>query len=138
MLPSLIGAPKEVTEDFICIKNSLTTLEGAPRTVGGHCFCSGNKLKSFKGAPEKVGDSFSFDVAHLESLDGLPQAKSYIVTDCIKVFDNADELRECFAEYKKQRSEKKNVELSAGTRALDALVTSKSKKKTISKDDREH
>ncbi|MBR2482551.1 MAG: hypothetical protein IKB49_01525 [Alphaproteobacteria bacterium] len=137
-LPSLIGAPKEVMEDFICIQNQLTSLEGSPRTVGGYCFCSGNKLKSFKGAPEKIGLSFSFDVAHLELLDGLPQAKSYIVADCGKVFNNADELHEWFAEYKKQRSEKKNVELSAGTRALDALVTSKSKKKTISKDDREH
>lgn len=138
MLPNLIGAPKEVTEDFICIKNSLTTLEGAPRTVGGNCFCSGNKLKSFKGAPEKIGSSFSFDAAYLESLDELPQAKAYIVADCVKFFDNADELREWFAGYKKTALRKKNVTFSAGTRTLDALATSKSNKKTISKDDREH
>ena len=38
----------EVTRDFYCAHNKLTSLEGAPRSVGGKFYCSNNPLKDDK------------------------------------------------------------------------------------------
>ena len=57
-LTSLEGAPSTVGGDFDCSYNSLTSLEGAPSTVGGSFYCSKNSLTSLKGAPSTVGGDF--------------------------------------------------------------------------------
>ncbi len=48
----------EVTGNFDCSYNQLTTLEGAPRSVWGDFNCSDNKLTTLEGAPESVGGNF--------------------------------------------------------------------------------
>ncbi len=63
----------EVTGDFYCTDNQLTSLEGAPQKVGGDFGCSENKLTSLKGAPKKVGGSFNCSRNQLTSLEGAPQ-----------------------------------------------------------------
>ena len=63
----------EVTGDFYCVSNNLTSLEGAPHTVGGSFFCNSNNLTSLKGAPHTVGESFSCYNTNLTSLKGAPQ-----------------------------------------------------------------
>lgn len=49
---------KEVTGNFYCFENQLTSLKGAPQKVGGDFWCQDNKLVSLKGAPQKVGGNF--------------------------------------------------------------------------------
>ena len=51
---------RNVSGDFHCSYNQLTTLEGAPREVGRGFSCSYNKLTTLEGAPERVGGSFYF------------------------------------------------------------------------------
>ena len=63
----------EITGDFYCTDNQLTSLEGAPQKVGGDFGCSENKLTSLKGAPKKVGGSFNCSRNQLTSLEGAPQ-----------------------------------------------------------------
>jgi hypothetical protein len=63
----------EVSGDFHCGYNQLTTLEGAPRSVGGDFFCYSNRLTSLEGVPQKVGGRFDCDDNHLTSLEGAPQ-----------------------------------------------------------------
>jgi len=63
----------EMTGDFWCNDNQLTTLEGAPRNVGNGFYCGNNQLTSLKGAPQQVGDSFYCANNQLTSLEGAPQ-----------------------------------------------------------------
>lgn len=63
---------RNVTGDFSCYNNKLTSLKGAPREVGGNFFCDNNKLTSLKGAPRKVGGSLSCYDNSLTSLEGAP------------------------------------------------------------------
>jgi hypothetical protein len=68
----------EVSRDFNCFRNSLTSLEGAPQSVGGDFDCSRNKLTSLKGAPQSVGVDFDCSHNRLTSLEGAPQkARGY-------------------------------------------------------------
>ena len=152
-LVSLSGAPEKINGTFDCGNNQLTSLECGLKVVGGDYICLGNKLTTLYGAPEYIGQDFvcgknplktlkiplttiagefSFDVEHLESLDGLPMAKSYWIRDCKMVFDSADELRAWFAEYKKQRDGKKKMsDLRAGAKRVGALDSvQKTKRKT--------
>ena len=62
-----------VTNNFNCHDNRLTSLEGAPQTVGGTFWCSGNNLQSLVGAPKTVGGDFSCSKNKLTSLEGAPQ-----------------------------------------------------------------
>ena len=55
----------QVSMDFFCKGNELTSLEGAPREVGGELFCDQNEFTSLKGAPEEVGGEFSCDAFEL-------------------------------------------------------------------------
>jgi len=71
-LTSLKGAPSHVGGDFWCIDSQLTSLEGAPSHVGGDFWCFSNKLTSLKGAPSHVGGDFLCYLNQLISLEGLP------------------------------------------------------------------
>ena len=63
----------EVTGDFWCQENQLTSLEGAPQNVGSGFYCANNKLTSLKGAPQKVGRDLHCYGNQLTSLEGLPE-----------------------------------------------------------------
>lgn len=71
-LTSLQGAPKKVGGDFVCEYNKLTSLQGAPQKVGGAFECSYNRLTTLKGAPQQCG-SFNCVNNQLTSLEYAPQ-----------------------------------------------------------------
>jgi hypothetical protein len=56
-LSSLEGCPQSVGGDFTCSYNYLTTLEGSPKEVSGSFFCVSNKIKTFDGVG-KIGRFF--------------------------------------------------------------------------------
>ena len=61
-LTTLQGSPRRVGGNFSCSSNKLTTLLGSPGKVRGHFYCSWNQLTTLEGGPEHVGGSFfSFD-----------------------------------------------------------------------------
>jgi hypothetical protein len=62
-----------VSVDFHCNGNRLTSLEGAPQTVGGYFDCNYNVLTDLKGAPQKVGESFYCSNNRLTDLKGAPE-----------------------------------------------------------------
>ncbi len=64
---------RNITGDFFCDNNKLTSLEGCPQTVGGSFWCDENQLTSLEGCPQTVGDSFLCDNNKLTSLEGCPQ-----------------------------------------------------------------
>ena len=72
-LTSLEGAPREVGEAFWCANNQLTSLKGAPREVGGSFDCSDNQLTSLIGAPREVGLDFYCRNNNLTTLKGAPR-----------------------------------------------------------------
>ena len=71
-LTSLKDCPEKVGGDFDCYHSKLTSLEGGPEKVGGDFYCNGNQLTSLKGCPEKVGD-FNCGYNQLTSLEGYPK-----------------------------------------------------------------
>ena len=73
-LTSLEGAPSRVG-NFNCSQNQLTSLEGAPSRVGGNFYCSGNQLTSLEGAPEVVERGFYCSNNRLTSLKGGPKVR---------------------------------------------------------------
>jgi hypothetical protein len=73
-LTSLEGAPQTVGGNFNCQDNQLISLEGAPQTVGGDFYCDDNQLTSLEGAPQTVGGNFSSRNNRLTSLEGAPQS----------------------------------------------------------------
>jgi hypothetical protein len=79
-LTSLEGAPQSVGGSFDCSNNQLTSLEGAPQKVGGHFYCNSNKLTSLKGAPQSVGDYFECS----NNKPPLPQSEKYWAEKNIK------------------------------------------------------
>ena len=62
----------EVTGDFYCSYNKLTSLEGSPASVGGGFYCSYNKLTSLEGCPVSVGEHFDCSDNKITSLKGCP------------------------------------------------------------------
>jgi hypothetical protein len=72
-LTSLDGAPQEVKGSFNCNSNQLTSLEGAPQAVNGRFSCRDNELTTLVGAPQKVDGAFSCVGNQLTSLVGAPQ-----------------------------------------------------------------
>ena len=69
MLTSLPdGIPREVTKNFNCNNNKLTSLEGAPQLVGGDFWCNKNELTSLEGAPQSVDGVFWCNNNELTSL----------------------------------------------------------------------
>ena len=72
-LTSLDGAPQEVKGSFNCEGNRLTSLDGAPQEVKGSFYCEGNQLTTLEGAPQTVGGNFWCKNNQLTSLVGAPQ-----------------------------------------------------------------
>jgi hypothetical protein len=72
-LTSLEGAPQKVGGVFYCDRNNLTSLEGAPHEVGGSFYCNDNQLTTLEGAPREVGGYFRCSYNQLTSLKGAPQ-----------------------------------------------------------------
>lgn len=64
---------RNVSGDFSCSGNELTTLEGCPQTVGGGFYCHSNKLTTLEGCPQSVGDNFDCSDNKLTTLEGSPQ-----------------------------------------------------------------
>jgi hypothetical protein len=64
----------EVTVDFDCRFNKLTTLEGVPQSVGSNFYCQGNQLTSLVNSPQLVGREFICSYNRLTSLKGAPQS----------------------------------------------------------------
>jgi len=62
-----------VTGDFYCAHNYLTSLEGAPQYVGGNFNCSANELISLKHCPKYVGGDFNCVDNFITSLDSYPE-----------------------------------------------------------------
>ena len=58
LLTTLEGVPSRVEGYFDCSFNKLTALEGAPSRVGGYFDCSYNRLTNLEGAPSRVGGNF--------------------------------------------------------------------------------
>jgi len=71
-LTSLEGSPTIIGGDFYCSINMLTSLEGSPTSVGGNFRCGYNGLTSLVGAPTAVGGSFYCDENQLTTLEGAP------------------------------------------------------------------
>ena len=71
---------RNISGNFFCGSNNLTTLEGVPETVGGHFSCSNNKLTTLGGAPRRVGGNFiCIDNKNLMSLEGItPTIHGYL------------------------------------------------------------
>jgi hypothetical protein len=63
---------RNITGDFFCDNNKLTSLEGCPQSVG-HFFCSYNQLKTLEGSPQSVDGYFSCSYNQLSSLEGSPR-----------------------------------------------------------------
>ena len=73
-LTSLEGAPQSVGRDFDCHRNQLTSLEGGPQSVGGDFYCHNNKLTTLEGSPESVVGHFNCGHNQLTSLKGAPKS----------------------------------------------------------------
>jgi hypothetical protein len=58
-LTSLKFGPEKVGNSFYCSNNKLTSLLGSPKVIKNNFFCTYNNLISLEGCPEKVGDEFS-------------------------------------------------------------------------------
>ena len=67
----------EVSGDFICERNLLTTLQNSPRRVLGSFNCEYNQLTSLEGAPQEVGWSFACSYNHLTHLKGAPHSVEF-------------------------------------------------------------
>jgi hypothetical protein len=61
----------EVSWDFNCGKNNLTTLEGCPKKVGGSFYCNYNNLTSLEHSPEIVEHYWCSGNYILTSFEGL-------------------------------------------------------------------
>ena len=73
-LTSLVGAPQTVGGGFYCGDNGLTSLVGAPQTVGGDFDCDRNQLTTLEGAPQSFGGSFDCSSNQLTTLVGAPKS----------------------------------------------------------------
>jgi hypothetical protein len=63
---------KEVSGNFWCHINSLTSLEGCPERVGGNFGCSGNNLTSLEGCPKWIGGYFNCQSNNIYTFEGIP------------------------------------------------------------------
>jgi hypothetical protein len=72
-LTSLEGSPSSVGRNFSCTRNQLTSLEGGPNLVGGDFMCSRNYLITLEGSPQEVGGDFSCFNNELTTLEGAPK-----------------------------------------------------------------
>jgi hypothetical protein len=71
----------EVSENFRCENNSITSLKGSPVEVGLGFYCYNNRITSLEGGPEKVGKNYDCDPnENLVSLAGAPISVGGIFT----------------------------------------------------------
>ena len=75
-LTSLEFCPEIVGGSFDCEDNKLTSLNFCPKTVGGNFRCGHNKLTSLEFSPQKVGADFWCNNNQLTSLEFCPQEVS--------------------------------------------------------------
>jgi hypothetical protein len=70
-----LGAPETVGRSFLCLLNSIESLEGLPEnmSVGTNFDCSYNKLTSLVGAPKIIDGDFRCIKNDLKSLEGAPR-----------------------------------------------------------------
>jgi hypothetical protein len=73
-LTSLEGSPQSVGGDFYCSRNQLKTLEGCPKSIGRHFYCQNNQLISLEGCPKSVGEGFYCQNNQLMTLEGGPKS----------------------------------------------------------------
>ena len=86
---------KEVSGDFVCYNNQLTSLRGCPEKVGGSFLCYRNNLTSLEGCPEKVGGNFHCYGNNLTSLKDCPDARTiYCTNNQITSFEGIPEFWE--------------------------------------------
>ena len=72
LLTSLKNAPKKVGGNFHCECNRLTSLQGAPESMKKSFYCHENRLTSLQDAPKKVGGDFFCSNNNLITLQGAP------------------------------------------------------------------
>jgi len=70
-LTTLEGGPKIVTGDYDCSYNNLTNIKGAPKVVKTFC-AAYNKITTLEGGPEEVKDGYTVAENELKSLKGAP------------------------------------------------------------------
>ena len=107
---------RNVTGDFYCSNNHLTSLEGGPQSVGGDFYCNNNQLTSLKGCPISVGGNFYCGNNHLTSLEGAPQEVGgyfyFHNNPCSSIYeewigtDRRDELLDMMKDYDFLRGDK--------------------------------
>lgn len=73
LLTSLEGSPREVGGSFYCASNQLTSLEGAPENLSGNFYCCDNQLTTLEGSPKEVGGYFNCSSNKLTTLEGGPK-----------------------------------------------------------------
>ncbi len=94
-LTSLRGCPEKIGGYFYCSYNQLTSLEGCPKEVGGNFDCGYNQLTSLEGCPEKVGGYFLCSYNQLTNLEGCPDARGiYCTNNQITSFEGIPEFWE--------------------------------------------
>lgn len=72
-LTSLEGSPQSVGEDFDCSQNILLSLKGGPESVKGDYLCGVNSLSSLEGSPKIIGCAFWCHHNYLKSFKGAPE-----------------------------------------------------------------
>jgi hypothetical protein len=65
---------RRVGGNFVCSRNSLTSLQGSPSSVGGDFLCTHNNLTSLQGMAQTIDLVFRCSNNPLESLDGLSES----------------------------------------------------------------
>ena len=78
----------DVTEDFRCSHNKLTSLTGSPEYVGEVFWCEDNRLTSLEGGPKLVGDKYSAHANEIVSLEGLPKRRVGIGYQSVNLRNN--------------------------------------------------
>jgi len=71
-LTSLKGCPISVDDSFYCYNNELTSLEGGPESIGGDFDCHENRLSSLEGCPKSIGGDFDCCHNKIVTFEHLP------------------------------------------------------------------
>jgi len=72
-LTSLTGSPESVGYHFMCDNNQINTLRHSPRHIKGIFSCSRNLLQQLQYCPEIVEANFYFYSNKIETLEHFPQ-----------------------------------------------------------------
>jgi hypothetical protein len=70
-LTSLEGSPEKVEGTFMCHRNQLKNLKGAPFFIKSNFYCFDNKLNNLEGFPERIFGRCEFMRNNIFSLNGL-------------------------------------------------------------------